>query len=94
MRDSKMPDLQKLCKWWFAKYTDILNGAPAKLPPLREINHHIPLIDEDKQYHYHLPQCPEAMKHKLHHYCVSQRKQERSAQSLIVVNETIIQSRM
>jgi hypothetical protein len=70
---SKPPvNLQVLCEQWFAKYADILNGAPAELPPLREINHWIPLIEEQKHYHYHLPQCPEAMKpqllEKLRHY--------------------------
>ena len=58
-------DLQQLRERWFAKYADILNGAPLKLPPLREINHRIPLIDEGKRYHYHLPRCPDAMKPQL-----------------------------
>jgi hypothetical protein len=70
---SKPPiNLQVLCKQWFAKYADILNRAPAELPPLREINHQIPLIEEQKHYHYHLLQCPEAIKlqllEKLQHY--------------------------
>jgi len=26
---------------------------------------HIPLIDENKRYHYHLPQCPDSMKVQL-----------------------------
>jgi hypothetical protein len=43
----------------------MLSGAPSELLPLREINHRIPLIDEHKQYHYHLPQCPKAMKLQL-----------------------------
>ena len=42
-----------------------MTGVPDKLPPFREINHKIPLIDEKKQYHYHLPRCPEAMKPQL-----------------------------
>jgi hypothetical protein len=32
------------------------------LPPLREINHRIPLIDDNKWYNYYLPRCPDAMK--------------------------------
>jgi hypothetical protein len=47
------------------RYADMLGGAQPELPPLREINHRIPLIDEQKQYHYCLPQCPEAMKLQL-----------------------------
>ena len=37
-------------------------GVPEVLPPLREINHHIPLIDEDLVYRYHLPRCADAVK--------------------------------
>ena len=58
-------DIQKLCKHWFVEYTDIMNRAPPELPPLREINHWIPLIDKDKQYQYHLPHCPDAIKPQL-----------------------------
>jgi hypothetical protein len=32
-------DLQQLCEQWFMVYADIMNGAPKKLPLLREINH-------------------------------------------------------
>ena len=42
-----------------------MNGAPPRLPPLREINHHIPLIDQNKRYMYHLPRCPDAVKPEL-----------------------------
>jgi hypothetical protein len=58
-------DIQTLWDLWFAKNADMLNGAPAELPPLREINHRIPLIDENLKYHYQLPHCPEAMKLQL-----------------------------
>ena len=58
-------DLQQLRDQWFEKFADILNGVPSELPPLREINHWIPLIDEGKRYHYHLPCCPDAMKPQL-----------------------------
>jgi hypothetical protein len=58
-------NLQQLRERWFMVYADIMNGAPKKLPPLREINHQIPLIDEGKRYHYHLPHCPDAMKPQL-----------------------------
>ena len=37
----------------------------AKLPPLREVNHRIPLVDEGKQYAYHLPRCPDSLKPQL-----------------------------
>ena len=58
-------NFQTLCERWYTKFTDILNGVPLELPPLREINHKIPLIDNDKRYHYYLPRCPDAMKPQL-----------------------------
>ena len=32
---------------------------------LWEVNHRIPLINEGKQYLYHLPRCPDALKQQL-----------------------------
>ena len=58
-------DFQRLREQWFTKYADIFNGVPLELPPLREINHRIPLIDDGKRYYYHLPRCPDAMKPQL-----------------------------
>jgi hypothetical protein len=58
-------DIQTLWDRWFVEYADILNGVPLVLPPLREINHRIPLIDKNKQYNYHLPRCPDTMKPQL-----------------------------
>ncbi|KDQ63433.1 hypothetical protein JAAARDRAFT_91806, partial [Jaapia argillacea MUCL 33604] len=40
-------------------------GSGKQLPPLREINHKIPLVDENKRYSYHLPWCTEALKPQL-----------------------------
>jgi hypothetical protein len=57
-----LPDLRKA---WLDSAADILTGAPNHLPPLREVNHKIPLIDENKRYNYHLPRCPEALKTQL-----------------------------
>jgi len=34
---------------------------PRKLPPLREVNHTIPLINPDAQYSLHLPRCSTAL---------------------------------
>ena len=36
-----------------------------RLPPLREVNHRIPLIEESKHYAYHLPHCGDALKQQL-----------------------------
>jgi hypothetical protein len=65
-------DLNAHCEHWFTKYADIINDSLPGLPPLREINHKIPLIDEHKQYSYRLLHCPKAMypklMEKLHNY--------------------------
>jgi len=58
-------DIPRLRNQWFQDYNDILSGMVPKLPPLREVNHRIPLIDEGKQYSYHLPRCPDALKQQL-----------------------------
>lgn len=58
-------DLPRLREAWLEKYADILGGVPERLPPFREINHRIPLIDEGKVYKYHLPRCPDSLKPKL-----------------------------
>ena len=57
--------LQAIRKRIFVKFADIFGGVPTELPPLREINHRIPLMDDGKRYYYHLPRCPDAMKPQL-----------------------------
>ncbi|KAI0821520.1 hypothetical protein BC629DRAFT_1277804, partial [Irpex lacteus] len=57
--------IDKLRKRWLDEYKDILSGVPERLPPMREINHAIPLIDETHIYRYHTPRCPDALKPKL-----------------------------
>ena len=47
--------LAKLRAAWEEKAADILTGVPHRLPPFREINHKIPLLDDNKIYNYHLP---------------------------------------
>lgn len=44
---------QKLC----------LDTSKTPLPPLRDINHEIPLIDPSKQYHWRPSRCPEPLRH-------------------------------
>src|SRR6202050_1097604 len=60
--EEQLPDL---CKKWVESAVDILTGAPPHLPPFREVNHKIPLIDEQKRYNYHLPRCPDSLKKEL-----------------------------
>jgi hypothetical protein len=58
-------DIPELRAKWLRSCQDIMNGVPEELPPMRGVNHHIPLIDENKRYNYHLPQCPDTMKVQL-----------------------------
>ena len=58
----QIPDLRKK---WVESAMDILTGAPPRLPPFREVNHKIPLKDENKRYCYHLPRCPDSLKPEL-----------------------------
>src|ERR1700742_2549188 len=60
--EQELPDLRAK---WVESASDILTGAPPRLPPFREVNHKIPLIDENKRYNYHLPRCPDALKTQL-----------------------------
>ena len=50
---------------WIERNKDIMSGVPAVLPPLRDINHEIPLVDDQKQYKYYRARCPDAMKPQL-----------------------------
>ncbi|KAI0047078.1 hypothetical protein FA95DRAFT_1463129, partial [Auriscalpium vulgare] len=58
-------DIPRLRENWYAKFEDIMNGTPSRLPPMREVNHTIPLIDEEMKYRYHLSRCPEALQEQL-----------------------------
>ena len=60
--EEQLPDLRKN---WVESAKDILLGAPNHLPPLWEVNHKIPIINEEKQYNYYLPRCPDALKTQL-----------------------------
>jgi hypothetical protein len=58
-------DIPRSREEWMKSCEDIMKGAPEKLPPLREVNHRIPLIDENKRYKYHTPRCPDSLKPEL-----------------------------
>ncbi|KAF8239632.1 hypothetical protein L208DRAFT_1236749, partial [Tricholoma matsutake] len=67
------PDIPRLWEEWLEICKDILKGVPKRPPPMREINHQIPLVDEKKRYNYHLPKCPDSMRqplaNKIERYC-------------------------
>ncbi|KAF8222629.1 hypothetical protein L208DRAFT_1053436, partial [Tricholoma matsutake] len=89
-------DLPRLHEEWKQSCQDILNGVPDKLPPLREINHHIPLVDEKKKYNYYLPKCPDSMRkplaEKISKYCKAgwwrPARAEQAAPMLVVAKKT------
>ena len=58
-------DIPQLRNWWFQEYKHQLGGMVNRLPPLQEVNHKIPLIEESKHYAYHLPCCTNALKQQL-----------------------------
>ena len=62
LADKDIPCLQNKI---LDKYKDHLGGVVAKLPPLCEVNHRIPLVNEGKQYSYHLPCCLDSLKLQL-----------------------------
>jgi hypothetical protein len=57
---TKNESLQKLRDRWNAEIADITGEIPLKLPPSREINHRIHLIDPEQRYRTHPPRCPDA----------------------------------
>ncbi|KAF9484074.1 hypothetical protein BDN70DRAFT_798505, partial [Pholiota conissans] len=68
-------DIPQLREHWRREYDDMVNGTPSKLPPFREVNHEIHLIDENRVYTYHTPRCPNALRtqfyEKLNRYVTS-----------------------
>ena len=58
-------DIPQLLRSWDNNITDLVSGIPLKLPPIREVNHEINLIDPKKRIYYHLPKCPEHFREEL-----------------------------
>ncbi|KAF7338356.1 Retrovirus-related Pol polyprotein from transposon 412 [Mycena venus] len=50
---------------WFAACEDLMGPIPLCLPPIREINHEINLVDDSATYHYRMPTCAESLRPKL-----------------------------
>jgi hypothetical protein len=48
-------DIPRLREKWVESCQDIMHGVPEELPPVRGVNHHITLIDDNKKYNYYLP---------------------------------------
>jgi hypothetical protein len=45
-------DIPRASKEWMEKITDLVSGIPLELPPLREVNHEINLVDPTKHIRY------------------------------------------
>ena len=46
---------------WMSKITDLTGPVPLGLPPFREINHWIILIDENARLSYRTPRCSDVL---------------------------------
>ena len=53
--------LEPLRQKWAKRFEPIFGPPPARLPPLREVNHSIPLIDPDARYSSRTPRCSAAL---------------------------------
>ena len=60
-----LEDIPQLCEEIAELFSDLLGALPLELPPLHEVLHKIPLIDESKQLKHRLPKCPEAVRPEL-----------------------------
>ena len=58
-------DIPKLRERWLKEYEDVFQEQPERLPPKRDVTHHIPLKDPDKKYSYYRPRCPDYLKSEL-----------------------------
>ena len=60
-----LEDIPQLWEEIAELFSDLLGPLPLELPPLCEVLHEIPLIDESKQLKHRLPKCPEAFRPEL-----------------------------
>ena len=60
MSEYTLEDIPRLYEEIADIFSDLLGSLPLELPPLCEVLHEIPLIDESKQLKHRLPKCPEA----------------------------------
>ena len=51
--------------WWKCHYDDVMAPAPPELPPFREVNHRITLIDPGKRYVERRATCPQSLETEL-----------------------------
>ena len=54
-------ELEPLRQEWLKRFAKTFGPPPPELPPLREVNHHIPLIDPNARYTLRPPRCLAAL---------------------------------
>ena len=55
------PKLEGNREFWIKAFKEVMGPMPDNfLPPFREVNHEIPLIDDKLRYNTRAPKCPEA----------------------------------
>ena len=59
------PEFEILREWWREKFETVMAPAPLEMPPLREVNHRIPLKDPNKKSRENTPRCPAALQEAL-----------------------------
>jgi len=59
-------DFPHLRQQWHDEFMDMVNGTHSQLPPWREVNHEIHLVDNNKRYKYFTPCCPNSLRDELH----------------------------
>ena len=59
-------DFLRPCQQWHDEFANMVNGTRSQLPPWREVNHEIHLVDNDKRYKYYTPCCPNSLHDELH----------------------------
>ncbi|KIJ34194.1 hypothetical protein M422DRAFT_128630, partial [Sphaerobolus stellatus SS14] len=80
-------DIPALREAWQNRYEDIFGDIPLELPPFREVNHEIKLIDPLKVIRYRTPRCPESLKEqlidKINHYVTAGWWRQTSTQQAV-----------
>ncbi|KIJ43078.1 hypothetical protein M422DRAFT_141304, partial [Sphaerobolus stellatus SS14] len=80
-------DILALREAWQNRYVDIFGDIPLELPPFREVNYEIKLVDPSKVIRYRTPRCPESLKEqlidKINHYVTARWWRQTSSQQAV-----------
>jgi len=59
------PEFEVLREWWREKFDTVMVPVPLEMPPLREVNHQIPLKEPNKKFRENTLRCPAALQEAL-----------------------------